>query len=50
VCPFLFRVRDSFHIRLDWEHTEVRWIDPSEIVDIDTVPIPKETWEKLWKR
>ncbi len=47
--PFLFEVEDPSSIRLDWEHVCSRWIDPSELEDLDTVPKLKETWELLWK-
>ena len=47
VHPFLFHVADPSPIRLDWEHSESRWTDPSEITKLDTVPMLRETWERL---
>ena len=47
VHPFLFQVADPSPIRLDWEHSEFRWTDPSEITKLDTVPMLRETWERL---
>jgi len=38
VHPFLFDISDRHKIRLDWEHTEYRWVDPEEIVHHETVP------------
>jgi 8-oxo-dGTP diphosphatase len=38
VYPFLFAVRDPERIRLDWENTEMRWVHPSEISRLQTVP------------
>jgi 8-oxo-dGTP pyrophosphatase MutT (NUDIX family) len=38
VHPLLFRVNAPDKIRLDWEHTESRWIDPAEIASFPTVP------------
>ncbi len=38
VHPFLFEVKDSSRIRLDWEHVDRRWIWPGEIDGLDTVP------------
>lgn len=38
VHPFLFRVKDPTRVRLDWEHSEYRWIDPSELSAFPTVP------------
>lgn len=38
IHPFRFTVHDPSKIRLDWEHTEFRWIDPSEMSSYPTVP------------
>jgi PncC family amidohydrolase len=38
VHPFLFRVKAPEDIRMDWEHTETRWIKPSELSKFETVP------------
>jgi 8-oxo-dGTP pyrophosphatase MutT (NUDIX family) len=38
VHPFLFRLRGFVKITLDWEHDEMRWITPHELVDYDTAP------------
>jgi predicted aconitase with swiveling domain len=37
VHPFLFRIRDP-EVRLDWEHTEFRWILPVDLREYPTVP------------
>ena len=37
VHPFLFEVKRG-RIRLDWEHSESRWIRPSELYRFGTVP------------
>lgn len=34
---FLWELNDE-NIRIDWEHTEYRWVDPEKIKDFDTVP------------
>lgn len=47
VFPFRFRVRQPERIRLDWEHTEQRWIDPAELTSLETVPNLAETWERV---
>ena len=47
VHPFLFRVTDPAKIRLDWEHSDHRWVHPDELSRLDTVPRLKETWERL---
>lgn len=37
--PFLFELkRNSSDIRIDWEHTDFRWITLSELPSFDTVP------------
>jgi translation initiation factor 2B subunit (eIF-2B alpha/beta/delta family)/8-oxo-dGTP pyrophosphatase MutT (NUDIX family) len=46
VHPFLFRVQEQT-IRLDWEHTEYRWVDPGELASYETVPKLKETFERV---
>jgi 8-oxo-dGTP diphosphatase len=38
VYPFLFRVEDKALIRIDWEHEEYRWVYPSEVKKLATVP------------
>lgn len=38
VHPFLADVIDPDKIRLDWESEEMRWVDPSEIARLETVP------------
>ncbi|MCI4345388.1 MAG: NUDIX domain-containing protein [Thermoplasmata archaeon] len=46
VHPFLFTVRRT-ELRLDWEHTEARWVDPEEIRKFSTVPKLVEVWNRL---
>lgn len=38
VYPFLFHVKAPDKIKIDWEHTEARWIKPSELKKYETVP------------
>lgn len=38
VHPFLFHVQDKALVRIDWEHEEYRWVYPSEVKKLDTVP------------
>jgi PncC family amidohydrolase len=38
VHPFLFHVRAPDKIKIDWEHTESKWIKPSELKKFETVP------------
>ena len=47
VHPFLFHIHDRESIQIDWEHTEYRWIKPSELKNFETVPRFKEVVQKM---
>ncbi|HHO75853.1 MAG TPA: NUDIX domain-containing protein [Deltaproteobacteria bacterium] len=47
VHPFLCDVHDPSLIRLDWENTELEWIEPGEMRNKDTVPGLLEVYEKV---
>ena len=47
IFVFLFRIRKKSKIKIDWEHSEYRWISPLEIVKYDTVPHLKDVVFKL---
>jgi 8-oxo-dGTP diphosphatase len=38
VHPFLFELDRPERVRLDWEHTESRWVRPQEVPALETVP------------
>jgi nicotinamide-nucleotide amidase len=38
VHSFLFHVTDPDRLRIDWEHTEFKWIKPDELTRYKTVP------------
>jgi 8-oxo-dGTP pyrophosphatase MutT (NUDIX family) len=38
VYPFLFHVQSKEPIHIDWEHEEYRWVHPSEMRKLNTVP------------
>ena len=42
IYPFVFKIRKNKKIQIDWEHSEYRWITPSEITRYDTVPHLKQ--------
>jgi 8-oxo-dGTP pyrophosphatase MutT (NUDIX family) len=46
VHPFLFGARRS-DVRLDWEHSELRWVAPQEIGSYPTVPKLAQVWRAL---
>lgn len=47
VHPYLFQVQNRSKIKIDWEHTELKWITPAEIARYDTVPMLKEVLERV---
>ncbi|MBN1860241.1 MAG: NUDIX pyrophosphatase [Candidatus Thermoplasmatota archaeon] len=38
IYPFLFHIEDTSLVRIDWEHEEYRWVFPSEVRKLNTVP------------
>lgn len=48
VHPFLFKIREPFSIRLSWEHTEYRWIDPRSLRELTCVPMLQEALMRVW--
>lgn len=46
IHPFLFDATTS-SLRLDWEHDEYRWIDPSDLATSDCVPWIRDVWDAL---
>lgn len=49
VHPFLFHVNSPEKIKIDWEHTEVRWITPSQLSKYETVPGLKQVLAQVLK-
>ncbi len=47
VHPYLFRISDRGKIKIDWEHKETKWIEPKDIDNYETVPMLKETLERV---
>ena len=43
IHPFLFDVAAP-DLRLDWEHDDYRWIDPSELATTDCVAWVRSVW------
>jgi 8-oxo-dGTP diphosphatase len=48
VHPFLFEVRVDAEVRVDWEHTEARWVRPEEVFAFDTVPQLAEALARVY--
>lgn len=49
VHPFLFDVLDTQRLQLDWENTELCWIEPAELADYQTVPRLREAYDAVSK-
>jgi 8-oxo-dGTP pyrophosphatase MutT (NUDIX family) len=47
IFSFLFKFKEKSKIKINWEHSEYRWIAPSQINKFDTVPYFKEIVLKL---
>ena len=47
IFPFVFNIKRKAKVRIDWEHSEFRWIFPSEIIQYNTVPFLKEIVSNL---
>ncbi len=49
VHPYLFIIKDKGKIEADWEHNELKWIEPHEIKEYDTVPMLKEALARVYE-
>jgi 8-oxo-dGTP pyrophosphatase MutT (NUDIX family) len=47
IFVFLFELSKKRNIKIDWEHSEYKWIRPSEIINYKTVPHLKEIVKKI---
>ena len=47
IFSFLFKTKEKNKIKIDWEHSEYRWIAPSQLKNLETVPYFKEIVLKL---
>jgi len=48
IFPFLFKLKKNSKIKIDWEHSEYRWITPSQIKEFETVPHLREIVLKMF--
>ena len=48
VHPFIFTLKKPKLISIDWEHTDYKWIPPSEIQHYKTVPKFKDVIQQLF--
>jgi isopentenyldiphosphate isomerase len=49
VFPVLAELKNKLEIKLDWEHTEYKWIKPEELENFDIVPNLKESLKRVIK-
>jgi 8-oxo-dGTP diphosphatase len=47
IHPFRFEALEPANLRLDWEHTELRWIKPAEMGSYQCVPGLAEAWRRV---
>jgi PncC family amidohydrolase len=47
IHPFLFLVRNPDKIKFDWEHTEIKWISPANLINYETVPGLKDVLDRV---
>ncbi len=48
VFPFLFSVINPDKIVLDWEHDEMKWIDPQRLKDYDIIRGMEEVLQRVF--
>jgi 8-oxo-dGTP pyrophosphatase MutT (NUDIX family) len=48
IFPVLAELNKEPEIRLDWEHTECRWIFPAELKNFDIIRNLDKALEKVW--
>lgn len=47
IKPVLVELKRKPMVKLDWEHTEYKYIEPSELKSFDIVPNLEESWKKI---
>jgi len=47
VHPFLLHVTDPERVKIDWEHTECKWINPRDLSKYNTVPGLKKAMDSV---
>ncbi len=49
VHPYLFHITNPAKIKIDWEHKEMKWIDPKQIDRFTTVPQLVEALTRVYR-
>jgi 8-oxo-dGTP diphosphatase len=47
VYPYLYHISNRNKVKIDWEHTEYKWIKPEEMHKYPTMPQLKETLDRV---
>lgn len=47
VHPFRFELSQPDKVKIDWEHSEYKWVNPREIIDHACVPGLLEAWQRV---
>ena len=48
IYPHLFKTTRT-NVKLDWEHDQYQWIEPTEITNYEGVPMLRETLQNVLK-
>ena len=48
IYPHLFKITRT-NVKLDWEHDQYQWIEPTEITNYEGVPMLRETLQNVLK-
>ncbi|RLI72296.1 hypothetical protein DRO97_09015 [Archaeoglobales archaeon] len=48
VFPVLVELKEKVEVKLDWEHTEFKWIKKEELGNFDIVPNLDKSLESVW--
>jgi isopentenyldiphosphate isomerase len=48
--PCLAELRQKPEIKIDWEHTDYKWIDPKKMTEYDIVPNLDKAYEKYFTK
>lgn len=49
VHSYLLKIKSLDKIKIDWEHSDIRWIEPEELLNYKTVPKLTETFQQINK-
>ncbi len=49
VHAYLFHVVDRKRVKINWEHSQVKWVKPKDIAKYDTVPMLQEALAGVYR-